>query len=52
MAFGQYTCSWFSKLQMTDDIIKLMSERINQNYRPKVNNQNNRRDNRNNKRKY
>ena len=40
------------KLQMTDDIIKLMAERINQNYRPKVNNQNNRRDNRNNKRKY
>ena len=40
------------KLQMTDNIIKLMAERINQNYRPKVNNQNNRRDNRNNKRKY
>ena len=40
------------KLQMTDDIIKLMAERINQNYRPKMNNQNNRRDNRNNKRKY
>ena len=40
------------KLQMTDNIIKLMAERINQNYRPKVNNQNKRRDNRNNKRKY
>ncbi|WP_291529887.1 DUF4290 domain-containing protein [Bacteroides sp. UBA939] len=47
------------KLQMTDDIIKLMAMRIEHNYRPKANNpshpgyQNNRRDNRNNnKRKY
>ena len=40
------------KLQMTDSIVRLMAERIDQNYRPKVNNQNNRNNNRNNKRKY
>lgn len=42
------------KLQMTNDIIRLMGERIDLNYRPKVNNQNNRNNNRNNsnKRKY
>lgn len=40
------------QLQITEDILKLMAERINQNYRPKVNIPNNRRDNRNNKRKY
>ena len=33
-------------------IVRLMAERIDQNYRPKVNNQNNRNNNRNNKRKY
>lgn len=37
---------------MTDSIVRLMAERIDQNYRPKVNNQNNRNNNRNNKRKY
>ena len=35
------------KLQMTDSIVRLMAERIDQNYRP-----NNRNNNRNNKRKY
>ena len=40
------------KLQMTDSLLRLMSERIEQNYRPKMNNQNNRNNNRNNKRKY
>ena len=30
------------KLQLTDDIIRLMAERLNQNYRPKVNYNNNR----------
>ena len=40
------------KLQMTDSLLRLMSERIEQNYRPKINNQNNRNNNRNNKRKY
>lgn len=40
------------KLQMTDSIVRLMAERIDQNYRPKVNNQNNLNNNRNNKRKY
>ena len=40
------------KLQMTDNLLRLMSERIEQNYRPKMNNQNNRNNNRNNKRKY
>ena len=33
-------------------LVLLMSERIEQNYRPKMNNQNNRNNNRNNKRKY
>ena len=37
------------KLQMTDSIVRLMAERIDQNYRPKMNNQNNRN---NRKRKY
>ena len=37
---------------MTDDIVRLMAERISQNYRPRMNNQNYRKDNRNNKRKY
>ena len=37
------------KLQMTDDILKLMAERINLYYRPRMNNnQNNNRNNRNN----
>ncbi len=42
------------KLQMTNDIVRLMAERIDQNYRPnKANNNNNRNNNRNNnKRKY
>ena len=40
------------KLQMTDSLLRLMAERIEQNYRPKMNNQNNRNNNRNNKRKY
>ena len=40
------------KLQITDSILRLMAERIEQNYRPKMNNQNNRNNNRNNKRKY
>ena len=44
------------KLQMTDDIVRLMAERIEQNYRPnKANNNNNRNNNNhrnNNKRKY
>ena len=30
------------KLQLTDDITRLMAERLNQNYRPKVNYNNNR----------
>ena len=30
------------KLQITDSILRLMAERIEQNYRPKMNNQNNR----------
>lgn len=33
------------KLQLTDDIIRLMAERLNQNYRPKVNYNNNRNNN-------
>ena len=33
------------KLQLTDDIIRLMAERLNQNYRPKVNYNNNRNSN-------
>ena len=33
------------KLQLTDDIIRLMAERLNQNYRPKVNYTNNRNNN-------
>ena len=37
------------KLQMTDDIIRLMAERLSQNYRPKMNYNNNRQ---NNKRRY
>ena len=37
------------KLQMTDDIIRLMAERLSQNYRPKTNYINNRQ---NNKRRY
>ena len=37
------------KLQMTDDIIRLMVERLSQNYRPKMNYNNNRQ---NNKRRY
>lgn len=42
------------KLQMTDDIVRLMAERIEQNYRPsKSNNGNNNRNNKNNnKRKF
>lgn len=43
------------KLQMTDELVKLMAARIEQNYRPKMQNQNNKannRNNRNNKRKY
>ena len=40
------------KLQMTDSLLRLMAERVEQNYRPKMNNQNNRNNNRNNKRKY
>lgn len=40
------------KLQMTDDIVRLMAERINQNYRPRINNQNYRKDNRNYRRRY
>ncbi len=41
------------KLQMTDTIIRLMAERIDLNYRPKTNNQNNRNSRSNsNKRKY
>ena len=42
------------KLQMTDDIVRLMAERIEQNYRPnKSNNSNNNRNNKNNnKRKF
>lgn len=40
------------KLQMTDTIVRLMAERIELNYRPKVSNQNSRNNNRNNKRKY
>ena len=40
------------QLHMTDDIVRLMAERISQNYRPRMNNQNYRKDNRNNKRKY
>ena len=41
------------KLQMTDNILRVMAERIDMNYRPKMNNQNNRNNNRNNgKRKY
>ena len=44
------------ELQMTDDIVRLMAERLNQNYRPKTNYTNNRRNNNNNrnnnKRKY
>ena len=37
------------ELQMTDDIVRLMAERLNQNYRPKTNYTNNRQ---NNKRRY
>lgn len=37
------------ELQMTDDIVRLMTERLNQNYRPKTNYTNNRQ---NNKRRY
>ena len=33
------------KLQITDSILRLMAERIEQNYRPKMNNQNNRNNN-------
>ena len=33
------------KLQLTDDIVRLMAERLNQNYRPKVNYNNNRNNN-------
>jgi len=33
------------KLQMTDDIVRLMAERLNQNYRPKTNYTNNRQNN-------
>ena len=33
------------KLQLTDDIIRLMAERLNQSYRPKVNYNNNRNNN-------
>ena len=33
------------KLQLTDDIIRLMAGRLNQNYRPKVNYNNNRNNN-------
>ena len=33
------------KLQLTDDIVRLMAERLNQNYRPKVNYTNNRNNN-------
>lgn len=44
------------KLQMTDDIVRLMAERIEQNYRPNKANNNNNRNNynnrNNNKRKY
>ncbi|EJW99543.1 hypothetical protein EVA_12345 [gut metagenome] len=42
------------KLQMTDELVQLMASRIEQNYRPKMQNQNknNNRNNRNNKRKY
>lgn len=39
------------KLQMTDAIIRLMAERIDLNYRPKMNTQNSR-NNTNRKRKY
>lgn len=41
------------RLRMTDDIIRIMAQRIEQNYRPKGGNPNNRNNNnRNNKRKY
>ena len=33
------------ELQMTDDIVRLMAERLNQNYRPKTNYTNNRQNN-------
>jgi len=38
------------KLQLTDDIIRLMAERLSQNYRPKANYNNNR--NNNQRRRY
>lgn len=40
------------KLQMTDDIMRLMTERMNHNYRPKVVHTMHRRDYKNNKKKY
>ena len=39
------------KLQMDDEILRLMSERIAQNYRPRTNNNNNQRNN-NQRRKF
>ena len=37
---------------MTDDLLRLMSNRLNQNYRPKNNYQNNRNNNNNQRKKY
>ena len=40
------------KLQLTDDILRLMAERLSQNYRPKTNYNNNRNNNNNQRRRY